>query len=219
MFGKLTLKVLELLSSTVQLIKTHHFIGDRDNWFPFNEKAAVEDFCPRLRQANQIIKAYARKCFKPFPKQVIGLLIYGSSKETKIRCDTEQGRAKCIGHVQCTKDQNHEPTHLCMDTFIRSLESVRDTMDDKDLKIPYSCCLFHEFRDCVGVAVQKYCGQKHVTYLNVSIAAIVDDMFDLTCTNYEYGNANCNKLPSIKLASNKISKSFLPPIVDIFTNL
>lgn len=179
----------------------------------------MEDFCPRLKQAEQIIKAYGRKCFKPFPKQVIGLLIYGSTKETKIRCDTEEGRATFIGHSTCTKDQYVEPSHRCMNTFVRSLESVRDTMNNKDLKVPFICCLFHKFQDCVVTATAKYCNHEQVVYTNKSISDTVSDMFDLTCNNYQYGSPNCDKLPAIKLSSVQTSKSFLPPMVDIYTDL
>lgn len=77
---------------------------------------------------------------------MIGLLIYGSAKQTKKRCETDEDINELVSKAACTIGQNFEPIHQCMDKYVRQLESVRDTVDNLDLKLPYTCCHFHELK-------------------------------------------------------------------------
>lgn len=86
---------------------------------------------------------------------MIGLLIYGSSKETKQRCESEEGLKKQVFHSQCTKNQDYEPVHQCMDAYVRQLEAIRDTVSNLDLKLPYTCCYYYEFKQVSQTVTNK----------------------------------------------------------------
>lgn len=120
--------------------------GDRDHVMPLTDAAALSDHCPRLKAAELVVKAYSRQCFKPFPQQVIGMLVKGNAQELKKRCSTPEGRAEFVGYAQCTPQINWDAAHTCMDTYIRQLEATRDTVTDLDKKLPYTCCYFHKFK-------------------------------------------------------------------------
>ena len=120
--------------------------GDRSNSKPRAPIEVFRDYCPKIKEASNIVKAYARTCFKPFPRQVIGLLVRGNLKEIKHLCESKEERQLFSKHSQCLKNFDPENVHKCMDRYIIDAESVRDNVHDLDLKLPYSCCAFWDFK-------------------------------------------------------------------------
>lgn len=120
--------------------------GDRSNSKPLTATEVSTELCPKLRKSSNIVKFYTKSCFKPFPRQIIGLLVRGNQRVLKKMCDSNEERQLFATHSQCLKNYDPENVHKCMDKYIISVESVRDNVHDLDLKLPYSCCSFWEFK-------------------------------------------------------------------------
>lgn len=194
--------------------------GDRAHELRIAPGAVENDHCKRIKGVENIVRSYARKCFKPFPKQVIGLLVYGNSKELKKRCDTEQLRADYSKHSQCAVGATIEKLHQCMDQYVIDVESVRDTVTDLNLKMPYVCCQTHALRRCLKRHLSKQgCPNESINYIDSLVAGTVEDVVDLTCQGYEFGSGKCQAMAPLSKNSVKQSISYLPALVDIYTNL
>lgn len=120
--------------------------------------------------------------------------------------------------------QQLEAAHKTMDGYIDVLETARDSVDDKDLMIPYSCCYWNVMRKKLIEAIRPNCNTESETYLTAFVDGVVEDVLDLNCNTFEYGSQKCDKLIAEKpivAAANKTTraKSFLIPLSDIFTNL
>lgn len=123
--------------------------GDRSNSQPLTPEQVYEELCPKLNKSSRIIKAYAKTCFKPFPRQIIGLLVKGNLRELRKLCSSEEERYLFSKHSQCLQDFDPENVHKCMDNYIIDVESIRDNVHDLDLKLPYSCCIFWDFKQVI----------------------------------------------------------------------
>lgn len=65
----------------------------------------------------------------------------------------------------------------------------------------------------------KGCSQEAVLYADDKITQSSQDSLDLTCNNYDEYSPNCKALPPLKRNKDKTHISYLPALVDIFTNL
>ncbi|KAI1286857.1 hypothetical protein HDE_10468 [Halotydeus destructor] len=196
------------------------FYGDRKSWLPLSADDMVNRFCVRTKEAEAQVRAYAKKCLKPFAKQVIGMIVYAAGRQMKKYCDNEVNQATIIRHSQCSKDKDFEPVHKCLDTFVLKLESIRDSIQNLDLKLPYTCCQFHQYKECIVRETRNLgCGSESIEFAKSFIDEVSSDALDLTCINYEEGNANCDKLAPLALNAVRFSVSIVPPLVDIYTAL
>lgn len=194
--------------------------GDRAHPIALPVSSVDQDHCQRIKGVENIVRSYTRKCFKPFPKQVIGLLVYGNSKELKKRCDSAAAQAEYSKHAQCATGPTIEKLHQCMDNFIIDVESVRDTVTDLNLKMPYVCCQTHVFRRCIKRHLTNQgCPEDSINYVDLLVSGTVEDVIDLTCKGYEFGKGKCQTMPPLTKNGAKQSISYLPALVDIYTNL
>lgn len=119
--------------------------GDRSLVVPKTIAEVEDKYCIKIAAAIERTKKLANACLEPFPKQVVGLLIYGTRKENRRVCPHEVEKQKVVTHFECI-GHNLAPLHDAMDAMIDKLETIRDRDTDKNLILPYSCCFFHEFR-------------------------------------------------------------------------
>lgn len=111
-----------------------------------------------------------------------------------------------------------------MDRFIDTVELVRDTVADKNLKIPYVCCYASEFLNGVIKEVDKTCPQKSVDFVTTLIEGAFSEAMDLSCGQFIRNSDACASLlqsKPIRIAARKTTrgKSCLMPMVDILTSL
>lgn len=194
--------------------------GDRGHDLLVPVPAVDTEHCKRIKGVESIVKSYAKNCFKPFPRQVIGLLVSGNSKELKKRCETEEQRAEYSRNTGCSTGPTIERLHQCMDQYVIDVESVRDTVTDLDYKMPQVCCQTHAFRRCIKRNLVKHgCPEETVTYIDSLVSGTVEDVIDLTCKGYEFGSGKCQTLPKVTKNAAKKAVSYLPALVDIYTSL
>lgn len=65
----------------------------------------------------------------------------------------------------------------------------------------------------------KGCTTETVHYADDKITLASEGSLSLTCKNYEEFSSNCLSLPEHETNKQKIHISYLPALVDIFTNL
>lgn len=63
------------------------------------------------------------------------------------------------------------------------------------------------------------CSEEAVHYANDKITRASQESLDLTCKNYEEFSSNCLSLTPLQRNKQKTHISYLPALVDIFTNL
>ncbi|KAI1286860.1 hypothetical protein HDE_10464 [Halotydeus destructor] len=199
--------------------RTMSTFGDRTVMAPLTVNDLHSHFCPKVKSAVATVRGYVRKCFKPFPKQIVGLILYGITRELKKNCETEEGKV-FVRHSQCSRGKNHERVHQCADQYVLEAEAIRDTVDNLDMKLPYSCCYYYKFKQCaVRESGNLGCNAAAQKYVYDSLTFATEDALDLICKNYEEHSGNCDTLAPLKTKSLAKSKSFIVPLVDIYTSV
>jgi len=170
----------------------------------------------------------ARNCMKPFPKQILGLMTYGSRKDVKSLCKAGiPVKQELLKNNVCFRDPKKlNALHDAMDTLILKFESIRDDVKNESLKIPHICCNYNQFLDQLKVDFYKICGDKQIDYWIEMTERKLDDAQDILCYGYRRGSAN-NKCPKF-LAQNplvvpegkkKESTSIILALVDTLSQL
>lgn len=72
---------------------------------------------------------------------------------------------------------------------------------------------------CIRDEMGKGCSEETVNYADDKISKASQESLDLTCKNYEEFSTNCLSLPLFRRNKEKTHISYLPALVDIFTNL
>ena len=106
-------------------------------------------YCDRQTLSLGKIRALGRNCMKPFPRQIIGLMTYGSRKEVKALCKGPvSGKQELLDNNHCFRDpQKLNQMHDFMDTMIIKYETIRDNVHNESLKLPHLCCTYNSFLD------------------------------------------------------------------------
>lgn len=119
-----------------------------------------------------------------------------------------------------------EEVHQGMDRFIDIVETVRDTVQESDLKVPYVCCYVYDMRNRIldKIISRNICTQDSVTYVKNLIDGAFHDALDLACGPHVMGSSKCKSLIDsnpIVIPRGKTSRSKSPviAIVDILTNI
>lgn len=76
-------------------------IGDRGLTFPKTEGQVRDVQCKRVSEAIEKARAIIGTCLKPFPKQVIGVLLRGMRVQSKKICSTVEGRVAAVEQLSC----------------------------------------------------------------------------------------------------------------------
>ncbi|RWS24475.1 hypothetical protein B4U80_06470 [Leptotrombidium deliense] len=203
--------------------------GRRDVYLPKNQKEMVPH-CQEEFDAEDCVRSYARKCMRPFPRQLIGVILLGASKVIKQRCTTE-GTKEYLTHYNCIK-KTIPKLHDCMDQLVGSLQAI--VKKPAETRIAMACCSFSRYISCSSKPIKKDCPGDPTAedYIAVKmIKGYASDVLDLACQGYDVGTERCNKLQlpdggftekngQLVLYKNMTDKplSLIPPFTDIFTH-
>ncbi|KAI1287099.1 hypothetical protein HDE_10470 [Halotydeus destructor] len=190
--------------------------GDRCHKPPVTSDELDNDYCPRTKTALKEMQTFAEKCFKPAPQHVFGMILRGAELELSKTCDF--GRELTLKANKCTEGKDFEAYHQCSDTYTRQLEAI-EKFEDKAMKAQYTCCLFYSFRQCILGETEKFgCDAIAIFHYERYLKSITSEALDHGCANYNE-QAGCSILPELSLESAQVSRSFVPPLVNIITSL
>ena len=123
--------------------------GDRSLIIPKTSPEATI-FCNKVTSSVENIRSVSRACLKPFPKQVLGLLVYGARKQIKRICGNENEKMKIVNYCACLQNATTlNGVHDTMDEAIQIFEHVRDHVPDVNKHMPYSCCYYQELKQVI----------------------------------------------------------------------
>jgi len=194
--------------------------GDPD----FVPPASLQDMnnqCTRILSAIEDIRDTARSCLKPFPQQIIGMLVYGARKENKRICSDDAEKMKFVNYATCLRDPvNLNRLHSVMDEYIRTMEAVRDGADDQK-QIPYVCCYYHYYtKNILPGAFKSICSDEAIEYVVSLWDRITEDSFNVMCNGHGQDSQKCNALldqEPITPVQVRESLSLNLPLIDILT--
>ena len=144
--------------------------GRRDVYLPVNEKEMVPH-CQYVSScvcsdhkltglsnreefdAEHCVKNNARRCLKPLPRQLVGVIMLGASQVIKKRCGPE-GTKEYLSHYKCLKATIPE-LHDCMDQLVVSLSEIIKRPSTE--RIPSACCSFSRYIQCSIRPVRNMC--------------------------------------------------------------
>lgn len=84
-------------------------IGDKSIPLPKTEQEMNNVYCNRSKSASKKLREL-RACLKPFPGQVLNVILSGARKTLRNTCNTVEAReefvdrVKCLQKVRCAKD-------------------------------------------------------------------------------------------------------------------
>lgn len=202
--------------------------GRRDVYLPVNEKE-MAPHCQEEYDAEKCVKEIARKCLKPLPRQLLGVIMLGASQVIKQRCNPV-GTKEYLSHYKCINNTLPE-LHDCMDQLVVTLQEI--TKMSADQRIPHACCSFSRYISCSVRPIKDQCKDDATAENYIAVKMIkgyASEVMDLACQGYEIGSPKCSKLSlpdgGFKLINNQLEMyknvtdrpySILPPFIDIFT--
>ena len=141
-------------------------IGDRSLVVPTTVDQVSQEFCPRILDSIESIKAIARSCLKPFPKQLVGIMLQAIRKVNKEICSSKEEKETVIKHLSCVKDSNRlEQVHVLMDHFIMFTHSVQRNVTDQTKKIPFICCQYMNLLNDLESKISNWCDRDSIDYV------------------------------------------------------
>ena len=197
--------------------------GDRVHKVPKTLADVDRLYCNRHTTAIETVRDITRACLKPFPKQVIGLLTFGSRKEVRSCCKSESEKKQLLESMQCFDKSNLELLHDSFDDFILKIEGIRDSISQDHLKMPHACCAYNSYIIHLRSLFQNRCSGQSLDYLLNMTDRKVKDAFELVCSGYSANEmdkcANLNKQSpvTVRKSGKPSAKSVILPLVDIYT--
>lgn len=133
--------------------------GDRGYIAPQTLEEIDPLYCNRQQVSLGKIRAIGRNCMKPFPRQIIGLMTYGSRNDVKNLCKGPvAGKQELLDNNHCFRSSsNLDDLHDSMDSLILQFESIRDNVHNESLKLPHICCSYNKFLDVSISQVLLHC--------------------------------------------------------------
>jgi len=200
--------------------------GRRDVYLPKNEPEMVPH-CEEEFEAEDCVRSYARRCLRPFPRQIIGVILMGASQVIRQRCSPE-GTKEYLSHYKCIK-RTIPKLHDCMDQLVVSLDEIIKKPSDQ--RIPSACCSFSRYITCSVRPVREECkaDPKAEDYIAVKmIKGYASEVLDLACSGFDADKCSKMVLPDggFKFEDGKMirtrnvterSQSLIPGFIDIFT--
>lgn len=202
--------------------------GRRDVYLPVNQKEMVPH-CQEEYDAERCVKDIARKCLKPLPRQLLGVIMMGASQVIKTRC-SPSGTKEYLSHYKCIKTTIPE-LHDCMDQLVVSLDQISKAPVNE--RIPSACCSFSRYISCSIRPIRRLCKDDPTAENYIAVKMIkgyASEVLDLACQGYDVGSEKCSKLTlpdgGFKLVDGELQMyrnytdrpfSLVPPFIDIFT--
>lgn len=197
-------------------------LGDRSFVIPRTISEMESVTCPRLLDAGDKLKDIVKSCLRPFPKTIAGLLIRGSRRVMRAKCNDQKEKEFIIRHLSCIRPLNRiDQLHDVIDMYNRKLIYIRDTVPVAS-KLDLTCCHYFAAKKEMIAVARKFCPQIAVDYA----IGIVDDMMkeslEVSCGPYLSDESKCapviTKTPvPVTMNSKKETDAFLLPLINVLT--
>ena len=123
--------------------------GDRSLIVP-RSIPEVDNFCSKILDSINSIRIVSRACLKPYPKQILGLLVYGTRNQIKKICSNDAEKNQIIRYSSCMLNTTaYNKIHDTMDDFIKLTEYIRDEVPDPNKHLSYVCCYYQDFKEVI----------------------------------------------------------------------
>lgn len=155
-------------------------LGDRELKLPRSVNEMEMITCPRLMDASDKLKNVIKYCFKPFERTIAGMLIRGTRKTIKSKCNVLQEREFIVQHLSCIRDQSKfDLFHDVIDMYNRKLMFIRDNVPD-NMKLDLTCCHYMEARKEIASTAKKFCPPIAVTYA-LDMVSYCMELSEISC--------------------------------------
>jgi len=146
-----------------------------------NEEMDVH--CSLGQEYSSCVKAYG-KCLKPFPRQILYLMISNMKKLMKDTCDSETKRQEFLLHSKCMTPEKIPRVKRLLDKVTIHLNHIAYNVS-KEAKIPFICCSFFVGREEMEREVTEMCESTETKeWLIKMMERAVNDAVDLACGKY-----------------------------------
>ncbi|XP_053211977.1 uncharacterized protein LOC128395559 isoform X2 [Panonychus citri] len=202
-----------------------------DNFVIPRNESELQVYCKRGKSALKTVTHFG-KCLKPFPRQVMGIIIHGGKKTLKEYCNATKGRTEILKHLECVTPETSQIFYTSLEHGFRRLDYISDHVKDEDL-LSTICCTFHLIYGQTLDLVRHHCSKSPdstVKFIRTIVDNIAKDVLDLGCSKWSSLNS-CDvqlsqimaTLRSIQPPNNNVAqleKRFLiGPIVSIASRL
>lgn len=200
--------------------------GDRDMVVPKTADDVDDFYCKRHTSSIETVRKISRVCLKPFPKQVIGLLLFGSREELRECCQSNVKKQQFFESLKCFEGKSTQKRlHDSFDQFILKIEGIRDSVPEDHLKIPHACCAYNSYMVHLRSLFQDKCSKTSLDYLLNMTDRKVKQAFELVCAGYTSSDpwkekcSDLNEQSPVRTNSSgkPTAKSVILPLVEIYT--
>ncbi|XP_074593169.1 uncharacterized protein LOC141848933 [Brevipalpus obovatus] len=157
------------------------FVG-REPKIPRNETAIIS-YCKQVRKGYNMVKRY-QTCLKPFPSQILGLVLRGAKESMKYVCDDKSHRKEVINYLGCLRSNNLGKAYTMLERALNVLDYIGYNVTDGHQLLPYICCSYHFISDRVKRFMEKECPAKSAgaeKFIHGVINLAAKDIIDLGC--------------------------------------
>ncbi|XP_015789316.1 uncharacterized protein LOC107366250 [Tetranychus urticae] len=204
------------------------FMIGEDLIIPRNE-TELQIYCKHGKSAMKVATRYG-KCLKPFPRQVLNIIVHGGKKSLKEYCDATKGRAEILKHLECVTPETSKIFYNSLEHGFRRIDYISANVHDDDL-LSTLCCTFHLIYNQTIDLVRHHCSKSPdstVRLIRTIVDNIAKDVLDLGCGKWPSLDSCDSQIPQImeKLRSinppekTELAKRFLiGPVVSIASRL
>lgn len=155
--------------------------------------------CGYLREADNCLKNFVRKCTTPIQRQMVSFMSEGSSGLLDDYCKpgTELRKAY-LKHATCLNNAQKNHQKSCIKDLQASFEALTTiSAENWQKRIPVGCCTYRRFEQCIGNQVEKKCGKEALNFINMVLKRALSRMPEMLCKNYKPESGDCKAiLPS-----------------------
>ncbi|XP_054155321.1 uncharacterized protein LOC128953825, partial [Oppia nitens] len=198
-------------------------LGNSGRKFPENNDE-LKKFCDENEVYLVDIDIYKNKCMDGLSKQVTSVLIYSGKNAIKQFCRKSNSKvAELLRASKCANKGSAE-INKCYTQLIDKLLGIQNTKDHKK-KIPQVCCSYHNLlNECMPERLKRIdvCLPKILQTIIDFVNSIGGNALNLFCGEYNTdGSDKCQYLeaPPKKLKSQRRTKSFALPAIDVFQSI
>lgn len=152
--------------------------------------------CGYLREADNCLKNFVKRCTTPLQRQMVAFMGEGSMDLLDDYCKpgTELRKAY-LKHATClnTAQKSHQKT--CIRDLQTSLETLTSiNADNWQKRMPVGCCTYKRFEQCLGSQVEKKCGKEAMNFIKLVLKRAFSRMPDMVCRNYKSEGNECKAI-------------------------
>lgn len=148
--------------------------------------------CGYLKEADNCIKNYTRRCATPVQRQMVSFMGEGPMDLLEEYCKPgTEIRKAYLKHATCLNGAQKSHQKVCIKDLQIAFESLTSTGDNLQKRLPLGCCTFKRFENCIGSQVEKKCGKEALNFINLVLKRAFSRMPDMLCRNYKPDGREC----------------------------